>query len=99
MNVLQRHYDFQVDVFSPDCPDYIKTTTVNESGNPIPVYVEVDNKKLCESLGTVDNYSLRSLLAAGINPDTHIHTGLASRLDGFSVVKSVESALNNLETE
>lgn len=99
-------FDFSLNPFSPaDMVDYERTVSYDEDGKEIISFVPVDYKKITESLGSVDNWSLSALLKAGVNPNFGIHTASSvSRLEGVDAIQGaeadVESIINsNVEEE
>lgn len=69
---------------SPIIPDVYRKVDRDEKGQEKITYPTVDYPSFQKSLGVVDNWSLNSLLKAGINPNMSIHTGNPTRLEGLS---------------
>lgn len=95
-------FDSSVPAFSPVFGDVERKVEFDEDGKEIVSFVPVDYKKINDERGTVDNWSLDSLLKAGINPNFGIHTGSSvSRIEGFDVIenasKDVDVLLNSSE--
>lgn len=88
---------------SPVQTDYNRQVEYDEVGNEIVSYVEVDYPKLQASLGNWQDWSLGTLMKAGINPDFPIHTGNPTRLEGLdeldAIVQSVDIMLNEQVNE
>lgn len=89
-------YDKKAVCQSRVCPDYQRTVNVDEKGDEHITFDKVDYSKIQESLGSSDNWSLRSLIAAGIDPDFGIKTGFNTRLEGSGVVASAISKINEV---
>ena len=92
---------------SPVQPDYNRVVQYDEEGNEIVTYEEVDYPKVQASLGSWTDWSLNTLLKAGINPDFGIHTGNPTRLEGVdmiadlsaqadAILAGIEDEVNNL---
>lgn len=89
-------FDFSLNPFSPaDMVDYERTVSYDEDEKEVISFVPVDYKKITESLGSVDNWSLSALLKAGINPNFGINTG--SSVSRYEAVDSIESAVADFE--
>ena len=97
-NALTRLFDYELKQASPVRDDLVQVEKRDEDGNVFTVYEKFDYPKHQASLGSVSDWSLNSLLRAGVNPNFSIHTGLPTRIEGASVVASaaaqVESILN-----
>lgn len=91
-NVLSRHFNYALEQRSPDCEDLVRKKRVDESGNDLFVYVPVDYKAIQKANGDSENWSLRNLLQAGINPQFSIHTGFGTRLEAASQLQEFASA-------
>lgn len=71
----------------------------DKDGNEIITYEEFDYPSFQDSLGVVENWSLESLLKAGVNPNFPIHTGNPTRLDGIDVVNQAAAIADSLLAE
>lgn len=91
-NVLSRHFNYDLEQRSPDCEDLVRKKRVDESGNILFVYVPVDYKAIQKANGDADNWSLKNLLQAGINPQFSIHTGFGTRLEAASQLQEFAAA-------
>lgn len=87
-------YDKKAVCQSRVCDDYERVVNVDEKGDEHITFEKVDYRKLQESLGSCDKWSLRSLVAAGIDPDFGIKTGFNTRLDGVSAVGAAIEQIN-----
>lgn len=88
-------YDKKAVCQSRVCDDFQRTVNVDEKGDEHITFDKVDYKKLQDSLGDCDKWSLRSLVYAGIDPDFGIKTGFNTRLDGVGVLGSAVEQINN----
>lgn len=89
-------YDKESVCQSRVCPDYQRTVNFDEKGEEYITFEKVDYPKIQESLGSFENWSLRSLIAAGIDPDFGIKTGFNTRLEGASVVEASVRKINEV---
>ena len=98
-NVLVEQFDPSVDQRSPLEPEYHRVVKKDEKGGEYVVYEEFDLAAYQKSLGLVDNWSLDSLIKAGIDPKFPIRTGFNARIEGVGVVNDaanfVESNFSN----
>lgn len=98
-NALTRLFNYELEQASPVRDDLVQVEKRDGDGNVFTVYEKFDYPRHQASLGCVSDWSLNSLLRAGVNPNVAIHTGLPTRLEGASVVASaaaqVESILND----
>lgn len=85
-NALTRLFDYELNQASPVQDDFVQVQKRDEDGNVFTVYEKYDYPKHQASLGFVSDWSLNSLLRAGVNPNFTIHTGNPTRLEGSSVV-------------
>ena len=83
---------------SPIQDDYNRVVNYDELGNEYVSYEKVNYPELQASLGSWSDWSLNSLLAAGIDPAFGIHTGNPTRLEGLDslnqMISDVDSLLN-----
>lgn len=84
---------------SPVQPDYNRVVNHDEYGNEIISYEEVDYPKVQASLGRWTDWSLDSLIKAGINPDFAIHTGNPTRLEGIDQIGAWSDAAEGIISE
>lgn len=89
-------YDKKAVCQSRVCPDYQRTVNVDEKGDEHITFDKVDYPKIQESFGSFDNWSLRSLVAAGIDPDFGIRTGFGTRLEGVAAVEGAVKQINDV---
>lgn len=87
--VQKTHYDYGLDGSSPTCGDVERIVKKDEKGNDTVAFVGVNYKELQKSRPTVEFYDLESMLKAGVDPKTPIHTGLNSRIEGAAVVNEM----------
>lgn len=85
---------------SPVCDDYERVVEVDETGDEHIAFKKVDYRKIQESLGSCENWSLRSLVAAGIDPDFGTRTGFGTGLQAASAIGAAAAAITGvLESE
>lgn len=86
---------------SPVQDDYNRVVNYDEAGKEYISYEKVNYPKLQASLGSYLDWSLQSLMKAGIDPAFPIHTGNPTRLEGIDelsdIVADLDNALANLE--
>lgn len=99
MSVLQTHVIKDVNQCSPSVGDVERVVDYGKDGEELISYKPIDYPKLCSSHGVVDMWSLDNMLKAGINPNSSIHTGLNSRLDGVSAVNEFDSSAEKIISE
>ena len=87
MSVLKAYFDSSLNQSSPIQKDFNRVVNIDETGNEYISWEEVDYSAIQKSNGSASDWSLNSLLAAGINPNFPIHTSLNTRLEGIGVVK------------
>lgn len=97
-------YDKNFNSCSRVRPDYERVVNIDEDGIEHISFELVDYKKLQDSFGSYNLWSLESLKKAGINPDFGIKTGFNTRLDGFDTMNGAVAAINaeldkNVESE
>ena len=87
-------YAFDAVCESPVAPDYERVVNVDEKGVDHITYEKTDYRKIQESLGTFDMWSLSYLMKAGIDPDFGIRTGFNTRLGGLNalITKSINTS-------
>lgn len=99
MKVLKNLFNPNIDQRSPVIGDLERVVSVDEHGNEYVTWNEVDYSKLQKSLGSVNDWSLQSLLKAGIDPAFSIHTGYNTRLDGLNSLSAFEAESENIFKE
>lgn len=103
MNAQSMYYDYFLDTRSPLCDDYVRVVNRDEDMNEYISYEKFDSKKYQDSLGVSEDWSLKNLLKAGIDPDFPIHTTFNTRIEGIgtvdSFVEEADSILNEVENE
>lgn len=98
-NVLTRLFNYELNQASPVQDDFVQVEKRDEDGNVFTVYEKFDYPKHQASLGTVTDWSLNSLLKAGINPDFNIHTGFNTRLEGVGSVAEMAAVADSILAE
>lgn len=84
MNVL--HFDSSINQESPLQTDYSRVVNYDENGNEFISWEPVDYPSIQASNGLVSDWSLNSLMSAGINPNFSIHTGNPTRIEGIDTI-------------
>lgn len=79
-------YDKNADCQSRVCDDFERVVNVDEKGDEHITFEKVDYRKIQDSLGSCDKWSLKSLVAAGIDPNFGIRTGFGTRLEAASAI-------------
>ena len=97
MGIWKLLYDKNVNCYSPLVDDYEPVVKCDKNGNEMIAYQLVDYSKVLQSNGTVDMWSLKSLLASGINPNFSVHTGYNTRLDGVNDINEVVSMIDQID--
>ena len=96
---IDNHVDKSVDTYSPTCGDVERIVKLDEEGNEIIEFVGVNYKILESTRGSVFDYQLDKLLAAGVDPAFPVHTGMNSRIEGTSVVHSIMEDINTADID
>lgn len=99
MSVLQTHVQKHVSQFSPSVGDEQRVVKFGVDGEELIAFEPVDYQKIIESHGSVEMWSLDSLLKAGINPNSTVRTGYNSRLDGFEAISAIDAELEKSVVE
>lgn len=97
--MIEKYYDTTKDFSSPVQKDYDRVEKFDEDGNSFIVYQEVDYPAIIASFGSVYDWSLSSLLKAGINPNFSIHTGNPTRLEGVGVIEDAQAMVDSIFAE
>ena len=101
MSALKAYFNYSLNQSSPIQKGYERVVNYDELGNEFITWKEIDYPSIQAELGTIDQWSLSSLMSAGINPDFPIHTAAPTRLDGFDTamdaVDKINSVLDSLE--
>lgn len=84
--VLKKYFDPKVNQFSPNCEDFVRVVKHDEKNGEHVVYEKFDSAEYQQSLGPVSNWSITSLMKAGISPDFPVSTGYNSRIEGINTV-------------
>ena len=99
MSALHKYFDKNVNQASPVQVDLQRIVNYDEDGNEFVTYVPVDYPAIIERNGEVQDWSLASLLKAGINPNFPIRTGLNTRLEGIEVINDAAAYADSLVSE
>lgn len=93
MSVLKKYFDKKSCHGTPIQVDMARVVKYDEDGTEFVTYEKVDYPKIVASNGNVADWSLESLLKAGVNPGFSIHTGFNTRLEGLDTLNSAADAL------
>lgn len=95
-NVLLVYFDPTVNQCSPVEPDTIRVVKKDEKGTEYVSYEPFDSAAYQKSLGLVTDWSLDSLLAAGIDPRFGVSTGSNTRLGLVGAAQDAVSQINSV---
>lgn len=98
-SVLEKYVNENAPLYSPMIEDVQRISNFDNEGNEIVTYAPVDNSAIVKANGSAINWSLNALLAAGVNPNFPIHTGVGTRLDGYADVANAAAGINALLDE
>lgn len=104
--VQKTQFDSSVNQLSPVVFELGFKTDYDEDGNEVITYPKRNLfEEVTSKLGSVDDWSLKNLLAAGISPDIKINTssptrldcqdGISAFLDSFAVLEAKSSVESN----
>lgn len=99
LNALSRHFNYELNQASPVRDDFVQVQRRDEDGDILTVYEKFDYSKHQSSLGSLNDWSLNSLLRAGINPSFSIHTGVNTRLEGAASVAGFAAEAESILAE
>lgn len=91
MSVLKNLFDRSKVYVSSVKEDLQRTVNYDSDGAEYITYEPVDYKKIIDSNGSISDWSLQSLIKAGIDPAFPVHTGLNTRLEGASIVNELSA--------
>ncbi len=96
MSVFSSQFDSSLSQCSPVQKDFERVVNYDENGNEFITWKEVDYPSFQASNGLVSDWSLDSLIKAGIDPGFPIHTGNPTRLDGIGVLNEAASIADEI---
>lgn len=96
MSVIKNLFDRSKVYASSVKEDLQRVVNYDSDGVEYVTYEPVDYKKIIDSHGSVSDWSLDTLLKAGIDPAFPIHTGLSTRLDGVSVINELSAQADSI---
>lgn len=99
MSVITSQFNYELNQNSPVIGDVERIVEYDENGTEKVTFRKVDYPSITKSLGVSSDWSLKSLLAAGVNPNFPIHTGSVSRLENASEIESVAVDVENFFNE
>lgn len=88
MSALQRLFNYELNQSSPVFEETVRVVDHDEDGNEYVSYVPFDSAAFQKSLGSVTDWSLDSLIKAGIDPKFNIHTSNPTSLEGTGSISS-----------
>ena len=91
--------DHVTDFGSKPRVDYKRVVSHDEDGNEYVTWEPIDYASYQKSLGFVGDWSLDSLLKAGINPNFPIHTGSNTRLEGITELENIAAYADTILNE
>lgn len=97
--MVTKYFDKSVPKSSPIQKDYNRVVNYDENGNEFITWEEVDYSSIQQANGSVDMWSLNSLLAAGVNPNFPIHTGNNTRLEGLNTLNQAVAIADSILAE
>lgn len=95
-SALKHLFNADCEQRSPVKDDFNRKVKFDEDGNEFIVFEKVDYPTFQKSLGSVRDWQLDALLAAGINPNFPVHTGNNTRLEGLNSIEQFEAAADAL---
>lgn len=100
MSVLHSQFDYKLSQDSPYVEDYRRVSNFDKDGVEVVTYVEKDFPSIVKSHGKVSDWSLTSMVKAGIDPSSfHVQTSSATRLDSFNELSSWSQAVDSVLNE
>lgn len=99
MSVLSAYFDSSLNQASPVQKDFNRVVNYDENGNEYITWEEVDYPSIQAANGLVSDWSLDSLLKAGIDPGFPIHTGSPTRLEGIGVINNAAAIADEILSE
>lgn len=85
--------------YSPQVVEYHRQEFPDANGESHVAYVKTDLNSVRVSNGTGDLWNLSTMLKSGVNPQTPIHTGNNTRLEGISQLNNFVETAENILTE
>lgn len=89
-SVIQSLFNYSGAFKSPVIDDFERVEKRSDDSVDV-VYQKVDYPSVQQSHGKVTDWSLNSLLKAGVNPQFSIHTGFGTRLEGVSELQKLSA--------
>lgn len=100
MSVLKSQFDCKLSQDSPYVPDYRRVSNFDKDGVEVVTYVEKDFPSIVKSHGKADDWSLSSMIQAGIDPSSlRVNTSASTRLDSFNDISAWNQAIDNALNE
>lgn len=89
----------QICSYSPLVVEYHRQEFLDANGDSHVAYVKTDLNRVRVSNGTGDLWNLSTMLKSGVNPQSSIHTGNNTRLEGISQLNNFVEVADNILTE
>lgn len=99
MSALKNNFDYRVNQYSPVIGEKQRIVNYDAKGNEFVTYEDVDLQAIQKSLGSVKDWSLDSLLKAGVSPEFPIHTSYGTRLEGLKSVEDFSRVADEILSE
>lgn len=99
MNGKNKNFDVDSKFESSVKTDFVRVVNRDDEEREFISYEKVDYPAIIERNGTMKDWSLQSLLKAGINPDFGIHTVNNTRLEGFNTVQDAAAMADSIFAE
>ena len=99
MSALKAYFNYSLNQSSPIQTDLQRVVNYDELGNEFITWEPIDYSSLQASHGSASDWSLDSLIKAGIDPAFPIHTGNPTRLEGVGVINDAASIVDEILSE
>lgn len=95
MSILKSNF-IKKDYVSPIIEEKEMKISYDEDGREVVTYEKVNFHDIIASNGRASDWSLQSLIKAGIDPNFPIHTGNPTRLDGLDTLDRFTQAVEDI---
>lgn len=100
MSVLHSQFDYKLCQDSPYVVDYRRVCNFDKDGVEIVTFVEKDFPSIVKSHGKVSDWSLTSMIKAGIDPKSlHVNTSAITNLDNFNDMSAWNQVVDDVLNE
>ena len=98
--VLKTQFNYSINQFSPVVKELGFKIEYDEDGRELVTFPEIDLREVTKSLGTVEDWNLKNLLAAGVNPENiRVSTSFPTRIECFDGVAEFIGALDSVNSD